>query len=209
MRDIIIVGAGSVGGHIASNAASYGIEKHLLGFLDDDLKKQETQFCGFPVIGSLNWLKGKSNLSVILGIAFPKVKKEIYDIYLKGKNFIFPSLIHSTAWISQDCSIADGTIIYPHTSINYGSQIGCFCVLNMNCALGHHAIIGDFSSLSPGVNLGGNTTLGNKVEMGIGSCTLQNLSIGHSSLIGGQSMVVASLPPFSKAKGVPAKKKES
>jgi len=75
----------------------------------------------------------------------------------------------------------------------------------MNCAVGHNAKIGNFSSLAPGVSLGGHTTIEDQVDMGIGSSTLQNVCIGSGSIIGGQSMVINSFPQESKIKGVPAK----
>ena len=36
MKKLIIVGAGSVGLHLAANADMYGIKEHLIGFVDDD-----------------------------------------------------------------------------------------------------------------------------------------------------------------------------
>ena len=205
MRDIIIVGAGSVGGHIASNAEEYGIADQIIGFLDDDPQKQHTEFCGFPVISNLNWLHARSDLSVILGIAFPRIKKKIYDQYLQQTNFHYPTIIHPRAWMSGDCAIGSGSIIYPNTSINFKSEIGEFCVLNMNCAVGHNAKIGNFSSLAPGISLGGHTTIEDQVDIGIGASTLQNVCIGSGSIIGGQSMVINSFPQESKIKGIPAK----
>jgi len=205
VKDIIIVGAGSVGGHVAINAQAYGISGQIIGFLDDDTKKQGKEFCGYPVISDLSWLQDRSNLSVILGIAFPQAKIKIYNKYLQNSNFNYPTLIHPLAWISNGCKIHPGTIIYPNTSINYGSEIGDFCVINMNCALGHHAKIGTFSSLAPGVNLGGHTTIDEQVDMGIGSSTLQSITIGPKSIVGGQSIVIDSIPSESIVKGVPAK----
>ena len=205
MKDIIIIGAGSVGGHVAINAQAYGISGRIIGFLDDDTKKQSKEFCGYPVISDLSWLQDRSNLSVILGIAFPQAKIKIYNKYLQNSNFNYPTLIHPQAWISEGCKIHSGSIIYPNTSINYGSEIGVYCVVNMNCALGHHAKIGKFSSLAPGVFLGGHTTIGDQVEMGIGSSTLQSVQIGSCSIIGGQSIIIGSIPSKSTVKGIPAK----
>lgn len=207
MKDLIIIGAGSVGGHVAMNAEAYGISERIIGFLDDNPQKLNTDFCGYSVISDLSWLEGKSELSIVLGVAFPKIKRQIFDKFLEASSFICPTLIHPRAWISEGCKIGPGSIIYPNTSVNYGSEVGKFCVVNMNCALGHHAKIGDFSSLAPGVNLGGHTTLDEQVDMGIGSSTLQNVHIGAKSVIGGQSMIIDSISSSSKVMGVPAHEK--
>ena len=77
--------------------------------------------------------------------------------------------------------------------------------MNMNCAIGHNCSIGKFSSFSPGVNLGGNTTIGNFVEMGIGSATIQGISIADNAKIGGQAMVVKNISEGKTVVGIPAK----
>jgi len=205
VRDTIILGAGSVGGHIVSNAKAYGISERIIGFLDDDPAKKNTFFYGYNIIDTFSWLENKSQLSVVLGIAFPKIKKKIYDNYLAGKKFNFPILVHPQSWISEECDIQKGTIIYPNTSINYGSRIGEFCVLNMNCAVGHHSSIGDFSSLAPGVNLGGHTKLDFQVDMGINSSTKQFIHISNNVVVGGQSMVLKDVAAGQTVVGVPAK----
>jgi serine acetyltransferase len=77
--------------------------------------------------------------------------------------------------------------------------------MNMNCAVGHHTHIDSYSSLAPGVNFGGHTRLGKAVDMGIGACTLQRVTISDYSIVGGQSMVTKSFPENSKIVGVPAR----
>lgn len=114
-------------------------------------------------------------------------------------------MVHKFAWISKGVSIGNGSVIYPGTVVNYGSEIGNFVVMNMNCSLGHHTHIGDYSSLAPAVNTGRHTTIEEAVEMSIGVSTVQNIKIGYNSVIGGQAMVIEGIPPNSRAVGVPAK----
>jgi serine acetyltransferase len=75
----------------------------------------------------------------------------------------------------------------------------------MNCSLGHHVEIGDYGSLSPGVNLGGHTVVGDATLMGIGSCTLQGVIIGREAIIGGQCMVTKNVDDNLTIVGVPAR----
>lgn len=204
-KKLYIVGAGSVGGHIAWNIASYGNEYEIGGFFDDDPDKIGMEMFGYQVLGPVDDLLHVKHASAVFGIAFPKVKKLIVEKLIKNKSLSFPSLVHEKAWISKGVTIGKGSVIYPGTSVNYGSIIGDFVVLNMNCALGHHTIVGDFSSFAPGVNTGGHTVIEEEVDMGIGSSTIQKRRIGEGSVVGGQSMVVKDVAPGIRVAGVPAK----
>jgi len=205
-KTIYIVGAGSVGGHIASNKELYNLQSFEIAFVDDDPKKWNTIFCNYPVIGPINkLLEVEISTSVIIGIAFPRIKFEIIQNLKQNPNLTFPSLVSNRSWISNDVHIGEGAIIYPGVSINYGSKIKDFVVINMNCSLGHHVEIGDYGSLSPGVNLGGHTVVGDATLMGIGSCTLQGVIIGKEAIIGGQCMVTKNVDDNLTIVGVPAR----
>lgn len=205
MNSLYIVGAGSVGGHIAANIDLYGLSYNNIYFLDDNHQKIGTDFLGIKVVGSISYLFDISEkVDIIIGIAFPEVKKSLVTKLADKDNLRYPILKAHNSWVSSGVNLDQGTIIYPNCSINYGCNIGKFVVLNMNCAIGHHSSIGDFTSLAPGVNFGGHTTIGNAVDVGIGVSTIQGVSIGDNTIVGGQSMVTKSFPSFSKLVGVPA-----
>ena len=206
MKHLYIVGAGSVGGHIASNQLLYGLEGVEVIFIDRDPTKIGKSFVGRPIIGSVDYLLSlKDPIEVVIGAAFPSIKKRVFTKLAVNKNISFPNLISKNAWISHGVSIGKGVIIYPHCSINYGSILDDFSILNMNCSVGHECHIGQFTSLAPGVNLGGNTIIGQSTQMGIGSCTKQSVRIGDNVEVGGQAMVVNDIPTGVTVKGVPAK----
>jgi acyl-[acyl carrier protein]--UDP-N-acetylglucosamine O-acyltransferase len=84
-------------------------------------------------------------------------------------------------------------------------RIGDFVVMNMNCAIGHNCSIGQYSSFSPGVNLGGFTIVEDAVEMGIGASTKQFIKVGNNAIVGGNAMLVKNVSPNTTVVGVPAK----
>ena len=203
--DLYIVGAGSVGGHIAVNYGHYGLGYKLCGFFDDDRSKIGKDIWGYPVLGSTDELFNLTNIAVVVGIAFPRTKNLIVKKLMKNPGIDFPGLISPAAWISENCTIGRGTVIYPGCSVNYATEIGSFVVMNMNCALGHDCKIGDFASLAPGVNLAGHTTIGDMADIGIGASTRQNVRVGKGAVIGGQCMVNRDIPENEIWAGVPAK----
>lgn len=205
-QKLVIVGAGSVGKFVAYNSEHFQQSFEILGFLDDAEEKQHTTIAGYKVLGKIQSLAEYSgkNIALVLGISFPKIKLKVVE-QIANLDFDFPNLISKQAWISEQVTFGKGCIIYPGVSINYGTQIGNYVVMNMNCAIGHDSVIGDFVAMAPGVNLGGHTQLKKGVDMGIGSCTIQNVEIGDYTVVGGQSMIINSTPPNSKVMGVPGK----
>ena len=203
MKKLYIIGAGSVGGFVASNFSDFNLNYQLIGFLDDDAKKIGTQFCGLPVIDKVDIAVDLKNTAVIIGVAFPHQKINILERIKSNSSMEYPTLIHPKAWVSKDVTIGKGVIIYPNCSINYGSVLSDFVVMNMNCALGHHTKIGEYCSLAPGVNTGGHTTFKSGCDIGIGVCTKQHITVGENSVIGGQSMLIRDVEKGSIVFGVP------
>lgn len=201
----LIIGAGSVGGHIAYNFEDYRPVGELLGFLDDDPSKIGSRVFDYEVLGPISSIEEYEGVQVVLGLAFPAIKKRLYYQITELGEFEFPTLISKYAWVSSEVDIGKGSIIYPGCSINYNCSVGDFVIMNLNCALGHDTKIGDFSSLAPGVKTAGKTHIGLAVDIGIGVSTRQSVIIGSSSLIGGQSFVSSDIPEKSLAYGVPAK----
>jgi sugar O-acyltransferase (sialic acid O-acetyltransferase NeuD family) len=204
-KKLYIVGAGSVGKHLAANINEYTNESELSGFFDDDPKKIGQEYFGCPVIGKTDRVNELVNIAITLGIAFPKVKAELVKSFVQNQTLSLPAFIHPSAWVSKGVLIGEGSIIYPGSMINYGSKISRFVVMNMNCSIGHHTVIGDYSSLAPGVNTGGHTIIGERVDLGIGASTIQNIEIGDDSIVGGQSMIIKNIRPGTTVAGVPGK----
>jgi len=202
---LYIVGAGGVGGHVALNLHEYTDRFKVECIFDDDPEKIGTVMYGFEVSGPVNDVLKLSDAAVLVGIAFPRIKREIVTKLSENRSVAFPTLIHESAWISNKVSIGRGCIIYPGTTINFGSEINDFVVLNANCTLGHHTVVGNHSSFAPGVSTGGHTVIEDAVDVGIGVSTLQYVRVGSGSTIGGQSMVINDVDPESVVAGVPAR----
>jgi sugar O-acyltransferase (sialic acid O-acetyltransferase NeuD family) len=204
-EELYIVGAGSVGGHLALNIEDYTDEFEIVGFFDDDPEKVGSEQFGFPVIGPVDDVLKLTEVGVAIGIAFPKVKQRIFNKLSSNSSLLYPSLIHNKAWVSREVLVGKGCIIYPGTMINYGSDIRDFACINMNCSLGHHTIVGAFSSLAPGVKTGGHTIIEEEVDMGIGSSTIQDIRIENGSTVGGQSMVTQNVASETTVVGIPSR----
>jgi sugar O-acyltransferase (sialic acid O-acetyltransferase NeuD family) len=205
MKDLIIIGAGNVGGFIAYNLDLFREKYNVVGFLDDDKDKIGSQFYGLSVLGNVDHVHSlKGRFSVAIGIASPGAKRKIFQ-KLKGSDLLFPSFIAENAWLSKKVTVGEGVILYPGVSINYETIVEDFVIMNMNCAIGHNCHIARYSVLAPGVNLAGFTQIEEGVDVGIGVSTRQNIVVGANAVIGGQSMLIKNVEPGSKIAGVPGR----
>lgn len=203
-RDLYIVGAGGVGRHILENRKDYSLSYREIFFIDDNKELEGCIINHCKVIGDLHYLKQVSaTADVVLGLSNPQQKLKILSELEGIKNFNYPSLISSCAWISPDVVIGIGTIIYPNSSINTGSTIGDFVHVNMNCAIGHDCEIGKATFLAPRVSLGGWTIIGKSSFMGIGSSTLPNVRLAETSIVGASCLVNRSYEYPVKLLGIP------
>lgn len=205
MKDLIIIGAGNVGGFLVYNQELFAEQYNLLGFLDDDAGKLGKEFYGLKVIGNTEHLFSMSkDVAVAIGIAFPKAKRRVFE-KIKDNGNHFPAFISKNAWLSNSVVVGQGVILYPGVSINYETVIEDFVIMNMNCAIGHNCHVSRFAALAPGVSLAGFTKIEEAVDMGIGVSTRQNIVVGKDAVIGGQSMLVKNVGPGTKIAGVPGK----
>lgn len=203
--NLYIIGAGSIGGFIAYHSSSVG-EYNLRGFIDDDVSKINQKLFGLPVIGTLDYLLQKKNeIAVAVAIADPLVKKEMVNRLSGNSRIHFPTFIHPSVWFGEKVKIGRGSIIYPGVTINYESVIGDFVTVNMNSSLGHNCHLMDYSTLSPGVDCGGFTTLGTQSFLGIGSCTLQSVKIGKKSIVGAGAVIIEDIPDHVTVVGNPGR----
>lgn len=80
-----------------------------------------------------------------------------------------------------------------------------FAIINLDTTVGHDAILDSFVTVYPGCNISGNVHIGQLCEIGTGTQVIQGLSIGDSTVVGADSVVIRDLPANCTAVGVPAK----
>ena len=206
MKDIVIVGAGGFGREVAwliERINDVKADWNLLGFVDDNEEVLGTEVNGYKVLGNIDWLN-KLELNVATAIGDPIVKKKITERLKDSKN-VYPVLIDPNVICSDRVVLGEGSIICAGTIITVDIKIGNHVIVNLDCTVGHDAVIGDYSTVLPSVNISGFANIGNCVSIGTSSAVLPSVCIGENTIVGAGAVVVRDLPSNCTAVGAPAK----
>jgi sugar O-acyltransferase (sialic acid O-acetyltransferase NeuD family) len=107
--------------------------------------------------------------------------------------------------------IRPGAVICAGCVLTCDIEIGRHVHINAGCLVHHDALIGDFTTLSPGVRVAGHVEIGPHAFIGIGATIIngragQPLRIGEGSVVAAGAVVTKDVPPGSMVAGVPAQR---
>jgi sugar O-acyltransferase (sialic acid O-acetyltransferase NeuD family) len=207
MKPIAIYGAGGFAREVVAllrdiNAAEPTWD--IAGFLDDSPDRRGDVLVDVPVLGGVEWLDAHPDIHLVLGVGSPVAKRRIHA-RTRGRVAGFPTLIHPSVVRTPYVDFGEGAVITAGTILTVDIRVGRFAMLNLHCTVGHDAVIGAFSTLSPGVNLSGHVTVGSGCDIGTGAKVIPGVEIGEWSIVGAGAVVAGSLPGNCTAVGVPAR----
>ena len=209
MKDLIIFGASGFGREVA-----WAVERinkveptwNLLGFMDDNNGIQQSEINGYRVLGKTADVGKYPDAYFVCAVGASRVREKIVGNMKKVNSAIkFGTVVDPSVEMSELVTIGEGTIICAHTIITVNIEIGSHVIINLDCTVGHDAILEDFVTLYPSVNVSGITNIGHAVELGTGMQIIQGKRVGDYSVIGAGAVVVKDIPEKCTAVGSPAK----
>ena len=206
MKKIAIYGAGGFGREVANlidDINSHERRWEIVGFFDDE-KSGET-VNGHKVLGGIIDLNNtKDEMDLVVAVGWPGPKKKIIE-NITNPHIRFATLIHPSVIMSQCVEVGAGSIICAGSILTVDIRIGRHVIVNLNCTVGHDAVIGDYCSLMPGVDIAGQTQVGAGSFMGTGALIINQKKIGANSIVGAGAVVIADIPANCTAVGNPAR----
>jgi sugar O-acyltransferase (sialic acid O-acetyltransferase NeuD family) len=204
---IVIVGAGGFGREVldvieAVNAARPTWD--FLGFLDDErpdetlLGQRRAQYLGPST------MLAELDARYVIGIGSGEARSRIAELASAAGRHA-ATLIHPSVTIGSDVEVGDGSILCAHASLTTHIRLGRHVHVNLNCTIGHDAVLEDLVTLFPGVSISGSVTLRRLVSVGTGAVVLPGLEVGPASTIGAGAAVVSSVAGGTTVVGVPAR----
>ena len=205
MKDIVLLGAGGFAREVTwllEENNRIKAEWNILGYVANET----SPLLKYPVLGDDDWLLNyPGEVSAVCCLGKAELREKVIKKYAGKTNIHFPPIISKDAIIGDRNKIGEGAVICAGTIITVNADIGAFSILNLDCTVGHEAVLGDFVTLYPSVNVSGCTTIGTCTEIGSGSVIIEGLTIGTHTIVGAGSVVVRDLPSWKTAVGVPCK----
>jgi sugar O-acyltransferase (sialic acid O-acetyltransferase NeuD family) len=158
-----------------------------------------------PVLGDLAVLEGRQGeVEVICAVGAPQLRLRLVE-RAQTMGLRFCSLIHPSVIRTRWVSVGTGSVICAGSVLSNRITIGDHVHLNPSCTIGHDAVLEDFATLAPGVNVSGGVIFEEGSYVGSGATIVPERRLGAWSIVGAGATVTTDIPPDTTAVGVPAR----
>lgn len=209
IKDLYIIGAGGFGREVAWLVERINeVEPtwNIKGFIDDNEATQGTKQGNYTVVGTCEMLKNiEKEVWVVCAIGSSRVRRIVIDKVASYDNVRFATVIDPSVMMSSSVKVGEGTIICAGNILTVDITVGNHVIINLDCTVGHDAILEDYATLYPSVNVSGCSTLEREVEIGTGTQIIQGKKILKGTIVGAGAVVTKDLPENCTAVGAPAK----
>ena len=134
-----------------------------------------------------------------------EVREGIYNKLKKNKINVL-SFIHPSTFLGGKNTIEDGVIIFPKCYIAYKTDIKKCTIIQSNCSIDHHSVIGKFVNINPRLTTGGFVKIDNYSEIHLSVDIINRIKISKKCRIGAGSLVLKDCESSGIYYGRPAKK---
>lgn len=208
MKDLYIIGAGGFGREVAWIVERINSIKptwNLKGFIDDNETLWGSKEGEYHVFGGCEYLSALEDVYAVCAVGSSNVRKKIIE-KLKDTSVKFATLVDPSVLYSNSVKIGEGDIVCAGTIITVNVNIGDHVIVNLDCTIGHDAVIDDFVTIYPSVNVSGNVLIGECSELGTGTQIIQGKKVISNTIIGAGAIVVKDCIESGTYVGSPAKK---
>jgi len=191
---IYLVGASGHARVVADIVASMQLQ--LTAFVDKIESNQN--YNGIQVINEAAFAgDGK----VLIAIGSNHIRRDLSS----QRTWKYFKAIHTSAIISEDTQIDQGTAIMQGAIIQTMTVIGQHVIVNTGAQIDHDCKIGSYAHIAPGAVLCGRVTVGEGAFVGAGAVVIPGIEIGSWAQIGAGAVVINNVPNGATVVGNPAR----
>lgn len=194
MKNIVIIGAGEFGREVIwllEDINKRSPRYVILGYVDDDEKKQNLEYHGYRVLGKIEHLLELQKccpVSAVIAMQDGSARRQIAERLVGFDSW--ETLIHPTAIISDTVKIGQGSIVCANVTISVDTLIGCHCIFYLSSTIGNDCTLGDFVSVMSNCSVGEHAGIGSESFLAARSFVAPNKSIGKHVQVGAGSSVL-------------------
>lgn len=211
-QKIAIYGAGGFAREVAWLAESCrgnGKGYETVCFIDDAKEKIGRVLNGIPVLDLERARRRFPEARIVAGVGSPRIRQIVTEKAAQA-GYDFETLIHPRVEKSDWIAVQPGTVICAGTILTTNIRLGAHVQINLECTVGHDVIMGEFTTLAPGVHVSGWVHFGRRVYVGTGAVIINGseerpLFIGEDVTIGAGACVTRSIPAGQTVGGIPAR----
>lgn len=213
-RDVVIIGAGGFGREVAwlLEGQTARNEISLVGFAE----QAESQLLGQVLNGLAcreleHFIASYDDLHAVIGIGSSGARERIFA-ELTELGIGHHACVDDGARLSKSVRIGAGTVICCGSVLTVNIDIGRSVHINLDCTVGHDAVIEDFVTIAPGAHISGNVIIRKGAYVGTGANVIngnpdKKLEIGEAAVVGAGACVIRDVPAGETVVGVPARPK--
>lgn len=191
----VIAGAGGLGREVASWIAAERPGARIV-YLSDH------QIPGLPIIGGFSGYRPEAGDELIVALGEPDVRAgAVVRIGQPVATYISSSTI-----IGIGADIGPGCMLLPRTIVSAAVRLGAGVLVNVHSTIGHDSTIGDYTTVSAGVDITGRCRIGARVFIGSGARVIPGIQIGDHAMVGAGAVVMHDVEPGATVAGNPARR---
>jgi len=211
-QQIIVYGGGGFAREVAwlvQSCTTADINYDVVCFVDDDPSLHGRLLNDLPILSLDNARDRFDSALIVMAVGAPKTRESMVR-KASNSGFQFATVIHPHVERSKWIEIGTGTVICAGNILTTNITLGAHVQINLDCTIGHDVVMGDYTTLAPGVHISGWVHIGRRVYFGTGANVINGtqdhpLIIADDAVVGAGACVTKSIAAGMTVVGVPAR----